>query len=51
MKGNSLYKEHKFSEAIQCYQEAMSICPEENKEEIAKFHQNIAAVYDMMVCK
>ena len=44
-----LYKEQKFEEAIRCYEQAIEVCPNERKEDIAIFHQNIAAVYEAMV--
>ena len=46
--GNELYKQQKFEEAIKCYKEAIKVCPTD-KEDLAIFHQNIAAVYDMLV--
>ena len=48
-KGNDFFKEHKFEEAIKCYQEAIDICPTEKKEDLAIFHHNRGAVYDQMV--
>ncbi len=29
----------------------MGVCPPDNADEVAKFHQNIAAAYDVMVCE
>ena len=49
LQGNDFFKQQKYEEAIKCYQEAIKICPPENKEDIAKIHQNIGAVYDQMV--
>lgn len=48
--GNDFFKQQKYEEAIGCYEEGIGVCPSAKKEEIAKFHQNIAAVYDKMVC-
>lgn len=47
--GNDFYKQQKYEEAIKCYEEAIRVCPPEKTEDIAIFHQNIAAVYDVMV--
>ena len=47
--GNEFFKQQKFEEAIKCYQEAIKVCPPENKEDLAIFHQNSAAVYEQMV--
>ena len=47
--GNELYKQQKFEEAIKCYKEAIKVCPANKKEDVAIFHQNLAAVYDMLV--
>ena len=49
LQGNEFYKQQKYKEAVKCYLEAIGICPVEEKEEISKFHHNIAAVYTMMV--
>ena len=46
--GNELYKQQKFEEAIKCYKEAIKVCPTD-KEDLAIFQENIAAVYDMLV--
>lgn len=46
--GNTHFSKQQYEDAIRCYQEGITLCPEEKKEEIAKFHQNIAAVYDRM---
>ena len=47
--GNELYKQQKFEEAIKCYKEAIKVCPTDKKEDLAIFHQNLAAVYDMLM--
>ena len=49
--GNGYFKQQKYEEAIKCYQEAISLCPPESKDEVSKFYQNIAAVYDKMVSR
>ncbi len=48
-RGNELYKQQKFDEAIKCYEQAIQVCPPARKSDIAVFHQNLAAVYDAMV--
>ena len=47
--GNEFFKKQEYEEAIRCYEEGIRVCPTEQKDEIAKFHQNIAAAYDKMV--
>lgn len=49
MKGNELFKANKFKEAIESYTEAIAICPEENKAELAIYYQNRAAAYEQLV--
>lgn len=45
-KGNKLFKIGKYEQAIDCYTEAIQICPVENKEDISTFYQNRAAAYE-----
>ena len=47
--GNGFFKQCKYKEAIKCYEEGIAMCPPEKKDEIAKFYQNLSAVYDRMV--
>lgn len=48
-RGNELYKQNKFEEAIRCYEQAIQVCPQAHKDQLSVFHQNLAAVYDAMV--
>lgn len=48
-RGNALFKQRQFEEALQCYKEALEICPSEEIDDIATFQHNIAAVYENMV--
>ncbi|KAI0231228.1 Mitochondrial import receptor subunit TOM70 [Lamellibrachia satsuma] len=45
-KGNKYFKGHKYKEAIDCYTEAISICPLESEKDLATFYQNRAAAYE-----
>ncbi len=49
LRGNELFKAGKFNEAIECYSQAISICPEENKLELAVYYQNRAAAHEQLV--
>ncbi|KAH7951045.1 hypothetical protein HPB52_004523 [Rhipicephalus sanguineus] len=44
--GNKYFKEGKFDKAIECYTEAIALCPPQNKNELATFYQNRAAAYE-----
>ncbi|CAB4005281.1 Mitochondrial import receptor subunit TOM70 [Paramuricea clavata] len=48
LKGNELFKAKNFKEAIECYSQAISICPEENKPELAVYYQNRAAAHEQL---
>jgi hypothetical protein len=48
-RGNGLFKEKKYREAIECYQEAIECCPDSETEDLAMFYHNIAACYESMV--
>eukprot|EP00731_Ephydatia_muelleri_P011853 Em0006g747a len=50
-KGNALYKAGKYDEAVKAYEEAIQVCPASGAEDIAVFHQNIAAVYAARLTK
>lgn len=49
LQGNDFYKQQKYDDAVRCYQKAITICPADKKDEMSKFHHNIAAVYSVMV--
>lgn len=46
--GNEWFKKGKYDEAIALYNEAIEICPMENKEILATFYQNRAAAYEQL---
>nr|KAG5706748.1 hypothetical protein BaRGS_007251 [Batillaria attramentaria] len=45
-KGNKFFKGGMYEQAIQCYTEAIRICPTEHKQDISTFYQNRAAAYE-----
>ena len=47
--GNGLYKAQKYSEAAECYNLALELCPLEEKDDIVKLYQNVGAAYIEMV--
>lgn len=47
-KGNKLFKEGKYEEAIACYADAINECPNTKKTDLATFYQNRAASYEML---
>ncbi|XP_059471793.1 mitochondrial import receptor subunit TOM70 [Neocloeon triangulifer] len=49
-KGNTLFKEHKYAEAIEEYSKAIEMFPKAKgqPQELAKFYQNRAAAYEQM---
>ncbi|KAK3107387.1 hypothetical protein FSP39_013441, partial [Pinctada imbricata] len=47
-KGNKYFKGGKYDQAINCYTEAIGVCPPENKEELSTFYQNRAAAYEKL---
>lgn len=49
LRGNDLYKQQKYNEAIKAYEEAIELCPASETEDLAVFYQNLAAVYDALV--
>ena len=49
LRGNKYFKGGKFELAIQCYVEAISICPADKVNEIATFYQNKAAANERLV--
>ena len=48
-KGNKYFKGGKYELAIQCYSEAIALCPAEHKGDIATFYQNRAAAHEQLV--
>lgn len=48
LKGNGYFKECKYNEAIVCYTEAIDVCPEDNKPDLAVYYQNRAAAYEQL---
>ena len=46
--GNELYKAQKYMEAVECYKQALELCPEK-EDDISKLYQNIGAAYAVMV--
>ncbi|CAL9695980.1 unnamed protein product [Knipowitschia caucasica] len=47
-KGNKYFKAGKYENAIQCYTEAISLCPTEKKNDLSTFYQNRAAAYEQL---
>uniref|UniRef100_H3A9T0 Translocase of outer mitochondrial membrane 70 n=1 Tax=Latimeria chalumnae TaxID=7897 RepID=H3A9T0_LATCH len=47
-KGNKYFKAAKYEQAIQCYTEAISLCPPEQKGDLSTFYQNRAAAYEQL---
>ncbi|XP_076438657.1 mitochondrial import receptor subunit TOM70-like [Babylonia areolata] len=45
-KGNKFFKGGMYEQAIECYTEAIKICPSEYKQDISTFYQNRAAAYE-----
>ena len=45
-KGNKFFKGGMYEKAIECYTEAIQICPGEFKQDISTFYQNRAAAYE-----
>lgn len=48
-KGNKYFKATKYENAIQCYTEAIALCPKEQKADLSTFYQNRAAAYEQQV--
>uniref|UniRef100_A0A8C5RKC5 Translocase of outer mitochondrial membrane 70 n=1 Tax=Laticauda laticaudata TaxID=8630 RepID=A0A8C5RKC5_LATLA len=47
-KGNKYFKAGKYEQAIQCYTEAISLCPPEKNSDLSTFYQNRAAAYEQL---
>ncbi|TWW57524.1 Mitochondrial import receptor subunit TOM70 [Takifugu flavidus] len=48
-KGNKYFKAGKYENAIQCYTEAIGLCPNEQKTDLSTFYQNRAAAYEQQL--
>ncbi|KAF0042627.1 hypothetical protein F2P81_006159 [Scophthalmus maximus] len=48
-KGNKYFKAGKYENAIQCYTEAIALCPKEQKADLSTFYQNRAAAYEQQM--
>eukprot|EP00112_Aurelia_sp_Birch-Aquarium-sp1_P019535 Seg4844.2 transcript_id=Seg4844.2/GoldUCD/mRNA.D3Y31 product="Mitochondrial import receptor subunit TOM70" protein_id=Seg4844.2/GoldUCD/D3Y31 len=48
LKGNKYFKGGKYELAIQCYSNAIEICPKHKVDDIATFHQNRAAAQEQL---
>lgn len=48
-RGNKYFKGGVYDKAIECYTEAIDICPADHKGDIATFYQNRAAAYEQLV--
>jgi import receptor subunit TOM70 len=47
-KGNKLFKSGKYMEAIECYTNAITECPDNKTDDLSTFYQNRAASYEML---
>lgn len=47
-KGNMLFKDDKYDEAILMYRKAIEECPTDKKSDIATYYQNCAAAYEQL---
>uniref|UniRef100_A0A4W3K720 Mitochondrial import receptor subunit TOM70 n=1 Tax=Callorhinchus milii TaxID=7868 RepID=A0A4W3K720_CALMI len=47
-RGNKYFKAAKYDQAIQCYTEAISLCPHDQKQDLSTFYQNRAAAFEQM---
>lgn len=48
-KGNKYFKASRFDKAIECYTEAIEVCPTEKSQELATYYQNRAAAHEQLV--
>lgn len=48
-RGNKFFKAGRFDKAIECYTEAIRVCPPEKVEDLSTFYQNRAAAYEQLV--
>lgn len=49
-KGNDLFKQKKYEEAIALYEDALLVCPVDRTDDLAALHHNIAACLENTVC-
>ncbi|XP_028655675.1 mitochondrial import receptor subunit TOM70 [Erpetoichthys calabaricus] len=45
-KGNKYFKASRYDSAIQCYTDAINLCPPDQKSDLSTFYQNRAAAYE-----
>lgn len=45
-KGNDLFRQKRYDDAIQQYSDAIQLCPPDKKKDLATFYQNRAACYE-----
>ena len=50
-KGNKYFKGGRYELAIKCYSQAIEVCPEGKKSDLATFYQNRAAAYEQLVSR
>ncbi|XP_051986934.1 mitochondrial import receptor subunit TOM70 [Xyrauchen texanus] len=48
-KGNKYFKAGKYEQAIQCYTDAIGLCPKEQKGDLSTFYQNRAAAFEQQM--
>jgi mitochondrial import receptor subunit TOM70 len=48
-KGNKYFQQNKYMDALECYTNAINLCPLNDTNELPKFYQNRAAVYEQLV--
>uniref|UniRef100_A0A8C6MLF0 Translocase of outer mitochondrial membrane 70 homolog A (S. cerevisiae) n=1 Tax=Nothobranchius furzeri TaxID=105023 RepID=A0A8C6MLF0_NOTFU len=48
-KGNKYFKAGKYEKAIQCYTEAIGLCPGDQKADLSTFYQNRAAAFEQQL--
>ncbi|XP_067009479.1 mitochondrial import receptor subunit TOM70 [Anabrus simplex] len=46
--GNTFFKQGKYAEAIECYNEAIETCPPDKTHDLSTFYQNRAAAYEQL---
>lgn len=48
-KGNKYFKGQAYQKAIDCYTEAISVCPPDKRGDISTYYQNRAAAHEQLV--